>query len=110
MKKFLLTLLSFFSLTVLFAQGQVSISGTVIDEETNETIIGALVTSDSTNKVITDADGRYTIFVSPNSTHVLEVSAMDYETQSVSIAVGTSNITKDFVVVIFTEGEEIDEV
>jgi len=110
MKKYLLTLLSFFSLTVAFSQGEVSISGTIIDEETNETIIGALITCDSTIKVISDLDGRYTIQVSPNKTHILEVTAMDYEPQSVSIAVGTSNIVKNFVVAVFSEGEEIDEV
>ena len=63
-------------------QGKKQITGTVVDEQ-GEPVIGANVVEKGTsNGVITDIDGKFSMAVTENST--LEISYLGYATQSVS--------------------------
>lgn len=68
----------------LFAQGGKTVTGHVIDD-TNEPLIGASVlVVGTTNGVITDFDGNFTIEVSPSDKE-LQISYIGYQTQTVAI-------------------------
>ena len=88
-----LCLFLLFCLAPIVASGQsIAVKGTVIDE-TGEPVIGANVTEPgTTNGVITDLDGIYTINVSSNGK--LSFSYIGYQTQVVDVAgKNTINIT-----------------
>ncbi|MDR1724680.1 MAG: carboxypeptidase-like regulatory domain-containing protein, partial [Tannerella sp.] len=69
-------------------QNRVWISGTIVDSE-GEAIIGAnIVEKGTTNGGITDADGKFSLNVSPGATII--VSYVGYQTQEISIGKQTS--------------------
>ncbi|WP_163271734.1 carboxypeptidase-like regulatory domain-containing protein [Dysgonomonas sp. 511] len=87
MKKLIMTL----SLTLCFitAQAQITITGTVTDEQ-GETIIGCTVMErGTTNGVITDIDGKYTIKVATNTSTTLVFSFIGCKTQEVTVGYKT---------------------
>ena len=88
-----------------FAFSQRTISGTVLDSKTGETLIGANVIAVGVDNVgtATDIDGSYSLQV-PAGVTELEFSYTGYATQKV--ALGASNV----VDVNMTEGALIDEV
>lgn len=72
--------------TAAFAQQKVS--GTVVDQN-GEPVIGASVmVRGTTNGTVTDVDGKYTFSAPVGS--VIEASSIGYETQSATVAAGTS--------------------
>ncbi|MCB0494703.1 MAG: TonB-dependent receptor [Cyclobacteriaceae bacterium] len=82
-------------ITVLFisfamsarAQGQ-RVSGTVVDSETGESLIGVTIVEVGTsNGTVTDIDGKYTIMVSSNAS--LSVSFVGFLTQTISVGAKT---------------------
>ena len=90
-----------------FAQGAITIKGTVKDE-TGQPLIGAAVMVDgSTVGVVTDIDGNYSITFTPNSkiTPALVFSSISYESQTVPVA-GKRVIN----VVLKEDSEQLDEV
>ncbi len=88
MKKYLLMMLSAFVVTLAVAQER-TISGTVTDAETGETIPGAnIVEKGTSNGTITDFDGNYQLAVGDGATIV--VSFVGYSTQE--IAVGSRSV------------------
>ncbi|MDL2281508.1 TonB-dependent receptor [Parabacteroides sp. OttesenSCG-928-G06] len=69
-------------------QQKQTITGTIVDER-GETVIGAnVVEKGTTNGVVTNIDGEFTISVTPNA--ILEISYIGYKSQEVSTAGQTS--------------------
>lgn len=86
-----------------FAQSTISVQGTVSDE-TGESLIGVSVRIKSTSVgTITDADGNYSINVSPNATLVF--SYVGYQTKEIAVA-GKKNVN----VSLTPDLKELDEV
>ena len=78
--RLLLTVLSFLAGTSLaFAQGQVTVSGTILDENNAPMIGVGIVEQGTLNGVISDIDGNYSIEVPEGAT--LEFSCVGYITQ-----------------------------
>jgi TonB-linked SusC/RagA family outer membrane protein len=78
-------------MTSVFAQKQVNVSGKIIDE-LNGTMIGvSVLEKGTTNGVITDLDGNYSLSVSEGAT--LIYSYVGYITQERKVVAGTMNIT-----------------
>lgn len=97
-------MLLFFTVGIGSAYAQVSVSGTVVDEN-NVSIIGATVTSPKVKGgAVTDLDGRFTLQV-PNTQVELEFSCMGYETKRIKL----SGVTK-LNVVLKTDTEALEEV
>ena len=82
-KRILLLLCTFWCSLQLFAQ-QINVSGTVTDSN-QEPVIGASVFEKGTsNGIITDVDGNFSLKVSPNATIV--ISFIGYQTVEVLAA------------------------
>ena len=77
--------------TMLSAQGTLTVKGTVLDAEKQPVIGAAVLQAGTTNGAATDIDGNYTITVPAGAT--LEVSAIGYETLRVVANSSTLNIT-----------------
>ena len=77
--------------TMLSAQGTLTVKGTVLDAEKQPVIGAAVLQAGTTNGAATDIDGNYTITVPAGAT--LEVSAIGYETLRVVANSSTMNIT-----------------
>ncbi len=83
LKSILLLLLAFAGM-IAFGQER-TITGTITDQETNETLPGATVLIKGTAKgTATDLDGRYSLQVSPED-NTLVVSFVGFDTQEVAI-------------------------
>lgn len=79
------TLLLCFTLTLGYAQAQVTVNGTVKDNETGEVMPGVTVTIKGTNNgASTDTDGRYTLQVSSPEA-VLVFSFIGYAKQEITV-------------------------
>lgn len=88
-KKLLLVLLL---LSAQLGYAQTTVKGRIVDGETNEGLPGATVLETGTsNGVITDVDGNFSLTVSANAT--LTVSYIGYVTQVISAAGGDITIT-----------------
>ncbi len=108
MKKTLL-LRSFFILLgtcflISSSVAQRTITGTVIDEDSNETLIGATVQSSDnpSNGTTTDIDGKFSLTVSSETTSLI-ISYTGYTQQTVEI-------TSDGLLIKMTTGNLMDEV
>ena len=89
-------------MTSVFAQKHVSVSGRITDE-LNEPMIGvSVLEKGTTNGVITDLDGNYTLSVNEGATIVF--SYIGYVTQEKKAAAGTMNI------VLKEDNKTLDEV
>ena len=98
----------FLLLFVLLAGGlmaQTSISGTILDEESNDPLIGAsvVVTGTSTGTV-TDFDGNFSLNV-PANAESLTISYTGYATQTVALQPGQTDYN-----INLASGELLDEV
>ena len=81
----LIFILVFAFSTSLFAQQRGQITGTVVDAESGETIIGASIFIEGTSKgAASDIDGNYTIRSVDPGTYVLVVSYISYSTQRIT--------------------------
>lgn len=94
MKKYLLFGLSLFLMSALWAQER-TITGTVKDAETGESVPGAnVVEKGTTNGTITDFDGNYKLAVSEGAT--LVISFVGYAPQEVEVgARGVIDVSLD---------------
>ncbi len=91
-------------LTTASAFAQREITGRVVDEATDEPLIGASVLVEGTNTgTVTDIDGNYTIVASDGDN--LVISYTGYESQTVAVNPGTTIIN-----VTLSAGLLIDEV
>lgn len=80
-EKHLLVLLCAMLLFPAVLAAQIQVSGTVLESSTGEPIIGASVLeSGTTNGIITDFDGNFTLSVQPDAQ--LEISYMGFQTQT----------------------------
>ena len=80
-KVFIFFLSAVFSLS---AFAQISVSGTVIDADNSEPLIGvSIIEQGTTNGVVTDLDGNFSLTVSTNA--VLQLSYVGYKTEDVKI-------------------------
>ena len=88
----------------VFSFAQKTVTGTIMDEETNEPLIGAsvIINGATTTGAVTDIDGRYSVTV-PAGVETLEVSYTGYETKIVPI-------TGDVVNIMLGAGATLDEI
>lgn len=92
-KQYLLwrTLFSVFLLSwaqIVFGQETIKVSGTVIDSETNETLIGVTIQEVGTNNyTVTDVDGHFTIYNVAGMSAQLKFTYVGFREQVVSIPV-----------------------
>ena len=101
--RLLLTVLSFLAGTSLaFAQGQVTVSGTIVDENNAPMIGVGIVEQGTLNGVISDIDGNYSIEVPEGAT--LEFSCVGYITQQHRAVEGTLDIA------MMVDSRSLDEV
>jgi outer membrane cobalamin receptor len=83
MRKFLLLLICALATTTLFAQ-TITVTGTVIDVDNNDLLIGvSIIEKGTTNGVVTDLDGNFTLAVQKNA--VLQLSYVGYQTKEVRV-------------------------
>jgi len=75
---------------LMVAQGKITVSGTVTDEDTKEALIGAniLVAGDKSVGTATDIEGKFTIDVPSNAT--LTFSYIGYDTKSLPVQGATA--------------------
>ena len=91
MKKALMFLLGMIASTAIFAQS-VAVTGTVIDADNNEPLIGVSVLEvGTTNGVVTDLDGNFTLSVQSGAK--LQLSYVGYNTQEVAAKGNLGTIT-----------------
>ena len=75
-----------FLITALSASAQDVLKGRVIDERTQEPIIGAVITiKDTQNNAVTDIDGNFSITLTGRTPHTLMVTYMGYIQQDLEI-------------------------
>lgn len=85
-------------------QQKKKVTGVVIDASMNESVVGATVqVKGSTNGVVTDVDGKFSISCAPND--ILVISFMGYKTQEIKVGNKT-----DFSVKLVENAEALDEV
>ncbi|HCD53365.1 MAG TPA: hypothetical protein DEQ34_13025 [Balneolaceae bacterium] len=98
MKKHIITVIltALFLSTNTFAQSKGQITGTVVDSESGETLIGVNVVIDGTIKgTATDIDGNYTIRNVDAGTYDIKVSYLSYATQLITgVKVGEGETVK----------------
>lgn len=87
MKKIFIFCLSAVASLATFAQ--TSVSGTVIDAENSEPLIGvSIIEKGTSNGVVTDFDGNFSLSVSTNA--VLQLSYVGYTTQEIKVGKKTN--------------------
>ncbi len=74
------------SLPVAFAQNRVTVKGTIVDENGEPMIGAAVLEKNTTNGVITDIDGTYSIQCAPGT--VLQYSSVGYLTEEKTVPQG----------------------
>lgn len=90
---FFLMLLNCFSATSIAQEVKNTIAGTVIDNESGETIIGAnVIIKGTTEGTITDIDGNFTFTTSQSYPLVIVVSSMGYINQEVKVVENNQKI------------------
>ncbi len=107
----LIFILVFAFSTSLFAQQRGQITGTVVDAESGETIIGASIFIEGTSKgAASDIDGNYTIRSVDPGTYVLVVSYISYSTQRITNVVLESGQVLKLDIALQPETELLGEI
>lgn len=107
---FLLAIAGLLSTSSL-AQNQGRITGTVVDSETGETLIGVNVVIDGTIKgTATDIDGRYVIRNVEPGTYTVVVSYLSFSTQRITNVVVGDGETVTLDILLQEETELLDEI
>lgn len=105
MKNFIL--ISLLSLLSIISYSQQQISGTVIDAETGETLIGANILIEGTTLgTVTDIDGNYSLNIN-NGNYKLLVSYVGYKALEKKISIKGQPIKVDFDLTAELELEEV---
>ena len=98
MRKSILSIIAIFALTILsYGQSKVELSGTVIDKETDETVVGAKVVCDNILIIKTDIDGKYFFQVDADKTHELKITCVGFDTLVISVKEGNQSTLLDVV-------------
>lgn len=109
--KHFLTLLLWTCSIAVFAQGTGQITGTIVDAENGETIIGASVGITGTTKgSATDLDGHFSIRNLEAGTYSLTVSYISYTTQTVTGIVVYDGESTSINIALETNVADLDEV
>mgnify|MGYP002794518413 CR=1 FL=1 len=100
----LVTAILFLFSSEVLAQS-LSISGKVIDKNSQEPVIGASVLIEGTsNGTITDLDGKFSLEAAPGS--IIEISYIGYMTQEIPVTAQTS----DLQITLKEDSQSLDEV
>ena len=83
----IITLINFL---ILHAFAQTRITGTVVDAAGLEMIGSSIIQKGTTNGVITDINGEFTINLLPNAEKVLVISSVGYVKQEVDVSSRTN--------------------
>lgn len=95
MKRFIILFISIFFAWTVYAQTY-TLSGTVTDASTGETLIGATVLDTRTGKgTVTNVNGRYSLTLKADSVK-LRVTYVGYKTQNLDLKLN-GNLKQDFV-------------
>lgn len=109
MFKKLLTLLVYALLFSGSLYAQVSISGTVTDAETGETLPGVnILITELQRGAATDADGDYSVTNVPAGTYTIRATFVGYQTFTASLQVGNQNV--DFDIALESDVFGLDDV
>jgi TonB-linked SusC/RagA family outer membrane protein len=85
MRSLATSLFVFVFLNITFGQSQISVSGKVIDQASNQPVIGCNILVEGTGTgTITDIDGAYSLKVDPSAT--LTFSYTGYKSQSIQVS------------------------
>ncbi|WP_340104953.1 TonB-dependent receptor [Rhodohalobacter sp. 8-1] len=99
------------SISELNAQSTGTITGTVVDAETGETIIGAnVVIEGTTTGASTDIDGKYTIRDIEEGTYSFVFSYISYQKQTVTGVEISAGETTNLDIALSSETEELDDI
>ena len=94
-------LMLFLGAGLAFAQNNITVSGTVLDEQSVPMIGVAVIQQGTSNGVSTDIDGKYTITVPQGAN--LEYSFIGYKTQVVPANMAVINLTMEPEADVLTE-------
>lgn len=98
MRKFMLSILAIFGLTVIvYGQTKVELNGTIFDKENDETVVGAKIVCDKVLITKSDIDGKYALQVDANKVHQLTITCIGFDTMVLDVKVGSSATTFDVV-------------
>ena len=105
--KNLLYILIFLSFQVVFSQEKVTLSGTVTDAKTNETLIGvSVVVQELATGMATNEYGFYSLTM-PKGTYKIQVSYLGYETLVETLTL-TDN--KKWNIALTEQGQQLSEI
>lgn len=104
MRKFILSILAIFGLTVVvYGQSKVELNGTIFDKENDETVVGAKIVCDDVLVTKTDIEGKYAFQVEANKTHQLKITCVGFDTLVLDVKVGSTNTTFDTALPIYAK-------
>lgn len=107
MQQKIILLLLFLTTTIAFSQEKFTLSGTISDTTTNETLIGVnLFIPEIKAGIITNEYGFYSITI-PKGTYTIQISSMGYETISETISLN-QNLKKN--IALTENGQQLEEV
>ncbi len=108
--KLVLFLISFLTSSAIFAQ--YFVSGKVLDKQTKESLVGAIVKIDGTSKaVFTDFDGNFKLTGLTQATFNIEVSYISYVTKKINGVRSVDSLSKTKMEVLLEqEGKQLNEV
>ncbi|MES2799768.1 MAG: TonB-dependent receptor [Bacteroidota bacterium] len=89
-------LIAFISISFLGFSQTSTVSGTITDATSNETMVGALVQFSPIFKSKTDLDGNYSIKDLPYGTYTVVISMPTYDNDTLSVTIAKENETLDF--------------
>ena len=92
MKKMMLLVLLAIGCTFAFTTRTIEVTGIVIDAESNEPLVGAVIFESKHNGTITDVDGKFSIRAANHAT--LTVSYTGFESQQVRVVKGIRLVIK----------------
>jgi hypothetical protein len=106
-KKGYLTVFLLFIFSTVFAQEKFTLSGTITDESSNETLIGASVYIKELQKSATTNEYGFFSISLPAGTYTVQISYVSFGTKEETIVL-TSNVRKNFS--LTTDNQELEEV
>jgi hypothetical protein len=77
-----------------YSQTKVELSGTIVNKETNETIIGAKIVVNN-QQVKSDIDGKYSILLESNKLYELRITFLGFDTLILKVQLGNSALQKN---------------
>ena len=110
MRKIFCTFSAVFICFIYFAQEKVSITGVVSDDETRMPIQGAKLLCDTNSVTYSDASGKYSFSVDPNSSHTITIYFTNYTKQEFTVSVSNEAIVRNIAIQEIQKENELEEV